>query len=258
FKRLFTQGMVTLGGKAMSKSRGNVVGIDVVCDKYGADTGRLFTLFASPPDREMEWTEEGVEGIYRFLGRLWRLFDGRWELDAVDYDPDALDDELKALHRKRHSVVKKFTEDIERIHFNTAIAQAMELVNDIYGYEAHGEVVPLAQPVVAACLRDLVDALAPFAPFICEELNERLGENESVHDRPWPSWDEDALEADFLVYPIQVNGKIRDQLRIAASATEDEIRDAALGMDNVSRYTEGRQVKFFKVVPGKLVTIAVK
>ncbi len=258
FKRLFTQGMVTLGDKAMSKSRGNVVGIDVVCDRFGADTGRLFTLFASPPDREMEWTEDGVEGIYRFLSRLWRLFDGRWELDSTDYDPDSLDDELKALHRKRHSVVKKFTEDIERIHFNTAIAQAMELVNDIYGYEAHGEIVPTAHTIVAACLRDLVDVLAPFAPFICEELNERLGESTSVHDRPWPEWDDDALEADFLVYPIQVNGKIRDQLRIAASATEDEIRDAALGMDNVSRYTDGRQIKFFKVVPGKLVTIAVK
>jgi leucyl-tRNA synthetase len=257
FKRLFTQGMVTLGGKAMSKSRGNVVGIDTVCDKFGADTGRIFTLFASPPDREMEWTEEGVEGIYRFLGRLWRLFDGRWELNAVDYDLDALDDELKALHRKRHSVVKKFTEDIERIHFNTAIAAAMELVNDIYGYEAHGEVAASAHPVVAACLRDLVDVLAPFAPFLCEELNERLGEKASVHDRPWPTWDEAALEADFLVYPIQVNGKIRDQLRIAASATEDEIRDAALGLENVARYTDGKEVKFFKVVPGKLVTIAV-
>ena len=103
-----------------------------------------------------------------------------------------------------------------------------------------------------------MDILAPFAPFLCEELNKRLGEKASVHDRPWPTWDEDALEADFLVYPIQVNGKIRDQLRIAASATEDEIRDAALGLENVARYTDGKEVKFFKVVPGKLVTIAVK
>ncbi|HDR06388.1 MAG TPA: leucine--tRNA ligase, partial [Candidatus Coatesbacteria bacterium] len=180
FRRLFTQGMVTLGGKAMSKSRGNTVGIDVIVSKYGADTGRLFTLFATPPDKEMEWSEEGVEGVYRFLGRVWRLFDGRWRLDASDYDPTSLSGALRELHRKRHATVKKFTEDIERIHFNTAIAAAMELVNDVYALETGGDVPDEAHPVVAGCLRDLLDVLAPFAPFICEELNARFGGGESV------------------------------------------------------------------------------
>ncbi|MCK4593190.1 class I tRNA ligase family protein, partial [bacterium] len=257
FRRLFTQGMVTLGGKAMSKRRGNVVGIDEIADRYGADTGRMFILFATPPAKEMEWSEDGVDGIYRFLGRVWRLFDGRWRLDSLDYDPKGLSEPLKALHRKRHATVKKFTEDIERIHFNTAIAFAMELVNDIYALEVAGSVPDAAHPVVAACLRDLVDVLAPFAPFLTEELNERFGEKDSVHDRPWPTWDSGALLVDSVTLAVQINGKVRDQVEVPVDAGEDAIRDIVFGRERVLHYTDGKEVKKFIVVPGRLVSIVV-
>ncbi|MCD4732745.1 leucine--tRNA ligase, partial [bacterium] len=258
FRRLFTQGMVTLGGKAMSKSRGNVVGIDEVADKYGADTGRLFTLFVAPPDKEVEWNIEGVEGIYRFLGRVWRLFDGRWKLNSFKYDPSSLSTELKELHRKRHATVKKFTEDIERIHFNTAIAAGMELVNMIYALEASGEPTKAAHPVVAASLRSLADLLAPFAPFMGEELNRLLGEKTSVHDRSWPVWDEAALVVDEITLAVQINGKIRDEITVPAEATTEEIKDIALARERVKQYTEGKEIKKLIVVPGRLVSIAVK
>ncbi len=258
FKRLFTQGMVTLGGKAMSKSRGNVVGIDEVADKYGADTGRLFTLFVSPPDKEMEWNIEGVEGIYRFLGRVWRLFDGRWKLNSFDYDADDLSTELKELHRKRHATVKKFTEDIERIHFNTAIAAGMELVNMIYALEASGETTKTAHAVVAASLRSLTDLLAPFAPFLGEELNNQLGGKTSVHDRPWPTWDEAALVVEEITLAVQINGKIRDEITVPVEASADEIKKIVLARERVKQYTEGKEIKKLIVVPGRLVSIAVK
>ncbi|HUT98673.1 MAG TPA: leucine--tRNA ligase [bacterium] len=258
FTRLFTQGMVTLGGKAMSKSRGNTVGIEDITGRYGADTGRMFTLFATPPDKEMEWTEEGVEGVYRFLGRVWRLFDGRWRLTSFDYAPASLSGALRELHRKRHATVKKFTEDIERIHFNTAIAAAMELVNDIYALETAGGIPDGAHTVVAACLRDLVDVLAPIAPFICEELNGRFGEKESVHDRPWPEWDSSALEVESVMLAVQINGKIRGQITVSAEAGDDEIRNAVFGMENIARYTDGKVLKKFIVVPGRLVSIVVQ
>ncbi len=257
FTRLFTQGMVTLGGKAMSKSRGNTVGIEDIVGRYGADTGRVFTLFATPPDKEMEWSEEGVEGVYRFLGRVWRLFDGRWRLDC-EYDPASLSGALRALHRKRNATVKKFTEDIGRIHFNTAIAAAMELVNDIYALETGGDVPAEAHPVVAACLRDLVDVLAPFAPFICEELNARFGEKESVHDRPWPEWDEAALEVETVTLAVQINGKIRDQVEVPVDAGEDAVREVVFTSERVRAYTDGKALKKFIVVPGRLVSIVVQ
>jgi leucyl-tRNA synthetase len=257
FTRLFTQGMVTLGGAAMSKSRGNVVGIDRIAATFGADTGRIFTLFASPPHKEMEWNEEGVEGIFRFLGRLWRLFDGRWSLGSRDYDPDTIGQRLMALHRKRHQTVKKFTEDIERIHFNTAVATAMELVNDIYGYEAEERIEPGAHAVVTACLRDLTDVLAPFAPFLAEELNERLGETDSVHDRPWPEWDEGALALEEVSLAVQINGKVRDQVTVPADAAEAAIRDVVLASERVQKYLAGKAPRKFIVVPGKLVSIVV-
>jgi len=258
FKRLFTQGMVTLGGKAMSKSRGNVVGIDEVADKYGADTGRLFTLFVAPPDKEVEWNIEGVEGIYRFLGRVWRLFDGRWKLNSFDYDPSSLSTELKELHRKRHATVKKFTEDIERIHFNTAIAAGMELVNMIYVLEAEGKITSESHVVVAASLRSLTDLLAPFAPFMGEELNRLLGEKTSVHDRPWATWDEAALVVDEITLAVQINGKVRDEITVPAAATADEIKEIAIARERVQKYTEGKEIKKLIVVPGRLVSIAVK
>jgi leucyl-tRNA synthetase len=258
FTRLFTQGMVTLGGKAMSKSRGNTVGIEDITERYGADTGRMFTLFATPPDKEMEWSEEGVEGVYRFLGRVWRLFDGRWRLKTLEYDPASLSGALRALHRKRHATVKKFTEDIERIHFNTAIAAAMELVNDIYALETGGSIPDGAHPVVAACLRDLVDVLAPIAPFICEELNGRFGEKESVHDRPWPVWDFSALEVESVTLAVQINGKIRDQVEVPVDAGEEAVREAVLASERVRVYTDGKTLKKFIIVPGRLVSIVVQ
>ncbi|MFS8533787.1 MAG: leucine--tRNA ligase [Limnochordales bacterium] len=259
FERLLTQGMVLKDGAKMSKSKGNTVDPNHIVEKYGADTARLFILFASPPERDLEWSDAGVEGAYRFLNRVWRLVtDLVHELGPMPQGPapagrDAAAEELR---RMVHRTLKKVTQDIEdRFHFNTAIAAVMELVNAFYQYKESAAEKDKA--VVAEGLEKLVLMMAPFAPHLAEELWQTLGRTDSVHLQPWPSYDPEAVQADTIEVVVQVNGRVRDRLWVAREASEAEVREAALALPKVREHIAGRQVARVVVVPGRLVNIVV-
>jgi len=259
FERLLTQGMVLKDGAKMSKSKGNTVDPNHIVQTYGADTARLFILFASPPERDLEWSDAGVEGAYRFLNRVWRLVtDLVNELGPLPQGPapagrDAAAEELR---RMVHRTLKKVTQDIEdRFHFNTAIAAVMELVNAFYQYK--DSAAEKDKAVVAEGLEKLVLMLAPFAPHLAEELWRTLGRTDSVHLQPWPSYDPEAVQADTIEVVVQVNGRVRDRLWVARKASEAEVREAALALPKVQEHIAGRQVARVVVVPGRLVNIVV-
>ncbi|MEW6046051.1 MAG: leucine--tRNA ligase [Bacillota bacterium] len=264
FRRLFTLGMVTLGGAAMSKSRGNVVDPDEVAGRYGADTARLFILFAAPPDRELEWSTSGVEGARRFIERVWRLVEEyapaleevpayRPGSDGASIGPDE-----KELRAAVHQALRKVTVDCEeRFSFNTAIAALMEAVNAFYRYKDR----PDARPhlgVVREGLEILTLALAPFVPHVTESMWERLGHRRSVHEEPWPVYSPEALQVERVTMAVQVDGRVRDRIEVPADAPEEEIRKIALGTERVQRWTAGRNIGQVIVVPGKLVSIVTK
>jgi len=260
FTRLFTQGMVTLGGYAMSKSRGNVVDPLDVVSRFGADTARLFILFAAPPEKDLEWSESGVEGAFRFLQRAYRLVD-QWAplLEGVPAyrsgEGQSLGERERALRRAVHRAVRKVTQDCEeRFSFNTAIAALMEAVNELYRYR---EQVP-DQPhrgVIRESLELLTLCLAPFVPHIAEQMWERLGHAPSVHLQPWPAYDPQALEVEQVTVVVQVNGRVRDRITLPADASEEELRSAALASQRVQRETQGRTIQRVVVVPGSLVNV---
>ena len=261
FARLFTQGMVTLGGYAMSKSRGNVVDPLDVVGRYGADTARLFILFAAPPEKDLEWSESGVDGAYRFIQRVFRLVE-QWgpALAGVPrYTPapaaPSLGPAERELRRAVHRAVRKVTVDAEqRFAFNTAVAALMEAVNELFRYRDRvGDEARL--PVVREALELLVLCLAPFVPHVAEEMWERLGHAPSVHQQPWPDYDPDALEMEQITVVVQVNGRVRDRLTLPADADEEQLRAAALASERVRRETQGRQVRRVVVVPGSLVNV---
>ncbi|MDI3257353.1 MAG: leucine--tRNA ligase [Kyrpidia sp.] len=253
FRHLLTQGMVIKEGAKMSKSKGNVVSPDDIIDRYGADTARLFILFAAPPDRDLEWSDQGVEGCHRFLNRVWRLvMQNRDGLAAPAGDRNGAD--ARALRRKVNWTIKKVTEDFgERYTFNTGISAIMELVNAIYAYP------PEADPATKAeAIRTAVLLLAPAAPHICEELWEQMGESGSVHEQSWPTYDPAELAVEEVEYAVQVNGKVRDHIVVPAEAGEEEVRETALGAEKVREWTGGKRVVKVIVVPQKLVNIVVK
>ncbi|RJQ51768.1 MAG: leucine--tRNA ligase [Actinobacteria bacterium] len=246
FSNLLTQGMVKLGGATMSKSRGNIIAPDEIVLKYGADTARMFILFASPPEKDLEWSQEGVEGIYRFLGRVWRLV-----VEIEESAGRASDEDLK---RVMHRTIKKVTDDIERFSLNTAISAIMEMVNAMYKVllDRRGEADLTEEAKVVLLL------LAPFAPHITEELWERMGDSESIHKQSWPSYDPRMIQAETVTLVVQVNGKVRDRVEIPAGAGEDEIKKIALDSDRVKQFTQGKQIAKVITVPGKLVNVVVK
>ncbi|MBE3573847.1 MAG: leucine--tRNA ligase [Firmicutes bacterium] len=266
FQRLFTQGMVTLGGSAMSKSKGNIVDPNDIVAKYGADTARVFTLFAAPPERDLEWSEQGVEGAYRFLNRVWRL---AYELEPLvrqprggraqgGNDPSAWPKEDRELRRLLHATVKKVGQDIgERFMHNTAISSIMELVNALYDYRQN--VPPERQNAVLLreALQKLLLILAPFAPYITEEIWHQLGWEGSIHLQPWPQWDEAALAAEEVTVVVQVNGKVRDRLVLPADTPEEVLRQKALQLPKIQPFLAGRTVDKVVSVPGRLVNIVV-
>ncbi|HEY8486570.1 MAG TPA: leucine--tRNA ligase, partial [Limnochordales bacterium] len=232
FTRLFTQGMVTLGGYAMSKSRGNVVDPLDVVSRFGADTARLFILFAAPPEKDLEWSESGVEGAFRFLQRAYRLVD-QWAplLEGVEAyrsgDGQSLGERERALRRAVHRAVRKVTQDCEeRFSFNTAIAALMEAVNELYRYREQVADQP-HRGVIRESLELLTLCLAPFVPHIAEQMWERLGHAPSVHLQPWPAYDPQALEVEQVTVVVQVNGRVRDRITLPADASEEELRAAA-------------------------------
>ena len=257
FTNLLTQGMVIKDGAKMSKSKGNVVDPDALIQRYGADTARLFSLFAAPPEKDLDWNEQGVDGCYRFLNRVWKLV--HEHLDTVKgagtVDHAALDDEERTVRRAVHKTLRKVTDDIdERFHFNTAIAAVMELMNVLQGAR-------LASPQAAAVMKEALDLLtcmlAPFVPHISEELWARLGHEVSLAATAWPAYDADAVIDDELLIVVQVNGKLRSKLQVAASAAQADVTAMALADPKIQLFTEGKEPRKVIYVPGKLVNIVV-
>ncbi|WP_299825886.1 leucine--tRNA ligase, partial [uncultured Phascolarctobacterium sp.] len=236
FSNLLTQGMVIKDGAKMSKSLGNVVSPEEILSKYGADTARLFILFAAPPERELEWSDQGVEGSFRFLNRIWRIvqaFEAVLAQKVTEYDHSNLNEADKDLRRVLHSSIKKVTNDIEtRFNFNTAISTMMELVNALYAYkEAAKE--PNAGLIYEA-ISDLIKMMSPFVPHITEELwRGAIDANSSVHEQSWPECDEEALKVDNVEIVLQVNGKVRGRLTVPAEATKEELEKIAMADANV-------------------------
>jgi leucyl-tRNA synthetase len=254
FRSLLTQGMVLKDGAKMSKSKGNVVSPDEIIEKYGADTGRLFILFAAPPDRDLDWTDTGVEGSYRFLHRVWRLVEGHSGLfGGTVPQPQPSDDAAKDLYRMVHYAIKKVSEDIgERYAFNTAISTIMELVNKLYAYPEASD-----RGTLAFALKTLVILMAPITPHIAEELWEMIGNKESVHLQPWPSYDPQALILDEVEIAIQINGKVRDKLVVPNGLSKEELEAHVVNHEKAKILTEGKTVRKVIAVPGKLVNIVV-
>lgn len=255
FKSLLTQGMVLKDGAKMSKSKGNVVSPDEIIEQYGADTGRLFILFAAPPDRDLEWSDSGVEGSYRFLNRVWRVVGEHKHIfeDRPQAVPD-VDKESKALNRTLHYTIKKVTEDVgTRYNFNTAISAIMELVNAVQSYPQTAD-----RGTLADAIEHIVLLLAPFTPHIAEELWQQIGHRDSVHEQAWPTFDEAALALDEVELAVQVNGKVRDKLTVPVGADNKEVEEMALARSKVQQQLNGKTVHKVIVVPKKLVNIVAK
>jgi leucyl-tRNA synthetase len=260
-RRLFTQGMVIKDGAKMSKSKGNVVSPDDMVTRYGADSARMYALFAAPPDRDLDWQEDGVAGVSRFLARVFWL--------AMKHAPAARAGRnqqttshtrfsLKLL-RKLHQTIAKITLDFEsRWHFNTCVAAIMELVNDLQASDAQLTAGEVSAPVVHELLRSLVLLLAPFAPYIAAELWEELGEEGSVLRAPWPKSDPGLAREDELEIPVQINGKLVTVVRAPSDADTKAIETAALADEKVQSRMAGKTVIKLIVVPGKLVNLVVK
>jgi leucyl-tRNA synthetase len=258
FKRLLTQGMVLKDGAKMSKSLGNTVDPEGLIKKYGADTVRLFTMFAAPPDQSLEWSDEGVKGAYRFIRRLWDCVQTHI---AGSADPQAeinqnnLNDRQKELRRRVHDTVAKVSDDVGRRYtFNTAIAATMELVNAISRFEVRD---PADQMLVQEALECIVLMLAPIIPHSCHTMWEQLGHAGAVIDAPWPAPDEAARVADSVTLIVQVNGKLRARLELPAGVSKEDAEQAALADENVQRFVAGKEVRKVIVVPGKLVNVVV-
>ncbi len=261
FSNLLTQGMVIKDGAKMSKSLGNVVSPEEILSKYGADTARLFILFAAPPERELDWSDQGVEGSFRFLNRVWRIiynYMPQIEQKVTEYDVTALNETDKDLRRALHNTIKKVTVDIDtRFNFNTAISSLMELVNALYGYKESAQ--ELNAGLVYEATSALVRMLAPFVPHMTEELwHTAFAAETSVHAEAWPVYDEAALKVDNVEIVLQVNGKVRGRLVVPAEADAAELEKIALADANVQANIGGATVRKVICVPGRLVNIVAK
>jgi leucyl-tRNA synthetase len=242
----------------MSKSKKNVVDPEYLIEKYGADTARMFCLFASPPEKDLDWSDQGVEGSARFLNRVWRLFYEQYRrLQNVKPLPfgTALEEDQKLLRQKTHKTIKKVTEDIERFHFNTAISAIMELVNDIYISEVKDHTDEISARVTREAIETVVLLLSPFVPHFAEELWEALGNKESIIKNTWPDYDREAILEEEILIVIQVNGKLRDRITIPASYGEEEVKAWAMKSEKIRKLTEGKEIKGMILVPRKLVNI---
>ncbi|HEX8960731.1 MAG TPA: leucine--tRNA ligase, partial [Geobacteraceae bacterium] len=258
FTNLLTQGMVIKDGAKMSKSKGNVVDPNALIEKYGADTARLFSLFAAPPEKDLDWSDQGVDGSYRFLNRVWKLVNDTLPLlvNAGEIDAAALGEEGKGLRRTVHKTIRKVSEDVEeRFHFNTAIAAIMEMVNAVQAFEPKND--PRHAAVLKEALESLVLLLAPFVPHIASELWEGLGHAEGIEAAGWPSYDPAVAASEELLIVVQVNGKLRSKITMAVFAGEQEMKDAALADERVQPFLDGKTVRKVICVPGKLVNIVV-
>ncbi len=260
FTNLLTQGMVIKDGAKMSKSKGNVVDPDYLIERYGSDTSRLFSLFAAPPEKDLDWSDKGVEGAYRFLSRVWNVvFKNlealRWPGSGAPATSDVsgLTEECRSLLRKTHQTIKKVTADIEKeYHFNTAISALMELVNEMTGFEPRDK---QGREVLRAVVENALLLLAPFTPHIAEELWEALGNEPFISSRGWPSWDEELAKDEEIELVIQVNGKVRGKLMISVGLGEEEIKKLALGDRKTAEFIGQGIIRKVIVVKGRLVNI---
>jgi leucyl-tRNA synthetase len=261
-ERLFTQGMITKDGAKMSKSLGNLVSPDEMVARYGADAARMYTLFAAPPDQGFDWQDKGIEGIARFLSRVWRFISSNPVKSTGEYRVEDLTPSARKVLRKTHQTIKRITDDFSgRWHFNTSIAALMELLNECYGSEEFAPHGDAARPRAFAgdVQRKFVLLLAPFAPYLAHELWAALGEDASTLLRhPWPKYDPELIKEDSIEIVVQLNGKIRGRIVVPADATEDQIKALALADEKVKAALEGKQIVKVIVVRGKLVNIVVR
>jgi len=264
-QRLFTQGMVIKDGAKMSKSLGNIVSPDEMVARYGADAARMYSLFAAPPDRDLDWQDTGIEGIQRFLGRIYRFFVRNASVArgaTASTDGYGSSPEARQIQRKLHQTIKRVSDDFQgRWHFNTCIAAIMELVNELYLMEERtSRSTPSAMPAVLLreVQRDLVLLLAPFAPYLAHELWEMLGEKGSLLKASWPKFDPVLAKEDEIEIPVQVNGKLRGKVVVGADSDESTVRERALADQKVQAAIAGKSIVKVIVVPGKLVSLVVK
>ena len=270
--RLFTQGMVIKDGAKMSKNLGNVVSPDEMVARYGADATRLYSLFAAPPDRDLDWQESGIEGIQRFLGRVYRFFLRNSPVEtrlaaspaaetgqAPSLRGESLSPQARAIQRKLHQTIKRVSDDFQgRWHFNTCIAAIMELVNEVYGAEEAIAGGRVPRSLIGDVQRNIALLLAPMAPYLAHELWEMAGETSNLLKAPWPQYDPALAAEDEIEIPVQVNGKLRSVVVVPAAASEDQIQQAALADEKVRAAIAGKQVVKVIVVPKKLVNIVVR
>ena len=279
FARLLTQGMVLKSGQVMSKSKGNVVDPDDMIQKYGADALRLYVMFVAPPEKEIEWTDAGLEGSWRFLARVWRLVDQLCETIGGEGIPSPaqleLNDAERALRRKTHDTIRRVTLDLDpRVHLNTAVSALMELVNELYAFCAKTECLRIGHQseevtavgtmeraatvaVVKEAIEALVRMLSPFTPHMAEELWEMLGHPGGIVAAGWPHFDEHVAKAEEVVVPVQINGKLRARLTVPADTSEERLRELALADPQVAKHVEGRTVRKVVVAGGRLVSVVV-
>ncbi len=260
FSNLLTQGMVLLDGSKMSKSKGNVVDPDLMIQKYGADTVRLFCLFAAPPEKDLEWSDQGIEGANRFLNRLWRLVEelGPVFAGAGEVDVHSLSAPEKELRRKEHDTIRRVSADIaNKFQFNTCIAAIMELVNQLYTSKDELKQTQNGPQVLTSAVRTALLLLCPIVPHICEELWQMSGGATRLASETWPVLDEQALRTDTITLVVQVNGKLRSRIEAAADCSQEQLRELALADETISRFLAGKEMKKVIVVPGKLVNIVV-
>ncbi len=273
FTRLLTQGMVLKNGQVMSKSKGNVVDPDDMIGKYGADALRLYVMFVAPPEKEIEWSDAGLEGSWRFLARAWRLADSLADIIGGEGIPPPptfeLDEAERALRRKTHETIKRVTADLDKVHLNTPVSSMMELVNDLYAFCGASRCLPVGDEAVGAIerpstisvLKEAVEALvrmlSPFAPHMAEELWEALGHKNGIVAAGWPGYDEAVAKAEQIVVPVQINGKVRARLTVAADTSDETLRETALADPHVRPHLEGKAITKVVVARGKLVSIVV-
>ena len=260
FRNLLTQGMVIKDGAKMSKSLGNVVSPAEIQAKYGSDTARLFILFAAPPEKELDWSDEGVEGSYRFLNRVYRLVFEYIESIRGDQrefpEPVCENENDKSLNFMLNSTIKKVGEDAGgRFNFNTAIASIMELVNEMYKYKQHAE---MNMPLFNKAIETLLTVLNPFTPHITEEMWNQLGHEDRLYAKSWPVYDESALVKDEIEIIVQINGKLKDKFLMPNNSSKEDTEQAARRLEKVKEATEGKNIVKVIVIPGKIVNFVVK
>jgi leucyl-tRNA synthetase len=233
-----------------------------ILDEYGADTARLFILFASPPEKDLEWSDKGVEGADRFLNRVWRFVTENLELienAEAEVEAESLDKDAKTLYRTMHASIKKVSQDVgQRLNFNTAISAIMELTNEVYSYLNDRSAEETNAALVKEVAENIVLLLAPFAPFITEELWEYLGYEKNVHAAQWPEFEEEALKKDEITIVIQVNGKVRDKINVAADASEEEVKAQVMEEEKIQSYLEDGNLVKTIFIPKKLVNLVIQ